>query len=106
MRQGKYDDVEKREETFAGSDGDYLDHDCLTIKKYTKENWFAEPWNTGDSKKKFKQNKPGARAGRFKRGVYTKYNSAYGIPMIGTEIFSDESMLRGCYLIRYLFQFQ
>lgn len=87
---------EERKEEFTTADGDYLEHDCLTIKEYTYENFMCEPWNKGLSRKKFKNFKDDSEK------KYVKYSHAYGIPMIGTAKFSDESMKRGCYLIRYI----
>ena len=85
---------------FTDVHGDYTAHDCLNIKPYTKKNWYDEPWNKGLSRKRFR----GPMAKRVENGNpknFAKYNSAYGIPMIGSTSFTDEAMLRGCYLIRY-----
>merc|ERR1719186_2334808 len=34
---------------------------------------------------------------------FVKYNHAYGIPVFGTKSFTDDSMRRACYLVRFLF---
>jgi len=45
-----------------------------------------------------------ARDGILKKyKKYKKWNHAYGIPIFGAETFSDDSMRRACYLVRYLF---
>ena len=54
---------------------------------------------TGYSQKMFLTKKAGKNGKKAER-QFRKYNHAYGIPMMGTDSFSDESMKRGCYLIR------
>ena len=66
---------------------DFLEHDCKTIKKFTIENLRNEPWAHND----FKINK---------EELYSKYNHAYGIVTVGAPHFTEEAMLRACYLIR------
>jgi len=72
-------------------------HDCQTIRPFTL--------------KKEKRGKilpevmpEWISQGRKWSGVkdFVKYNWAYGIPILGTEDFTDESMKRACYLVRYM----
>jgi len=66
---------------------DDLSHDCKTIRPIDHLKAKNDPFL-----KQFKIKK-----------IYVKYNFAYGIPIFGVANFTDESMLRACYLLRYLF---
>lgn len=70
---------------------DFLEHDCNTIKKYTKENIEAEPWWIK------------GKSVPMRKNIYQKYNHAYGILIAGAAHFTDDSMKRACYLVRYIF---
>merc|ERR1719186_2230721 len=66
---------------------DYIQHDCNTIRPFNDmEDWLAQE-----------------RTWRTKGGENVKYNHAYGIPIVGKEYFTEDSMRRACYLVRFLF---
>jgi len=79
-----------------GLKDDFIDHDCNTIRDFDSstpysseaEEWiyrYRRNWNT----EKYFQ--------------LVKYNHAYGIPVLGMPWFTDDSMRRACYLVRFLF---
>jgi len=67
---------------------DDVTHDCQNIRKIDHANFKQDP--VLRNLKKIKKS-------------YVKFNHAYGIPILGVKDFRDESMLRACYLLRYLF---
>ena len=76
---------------------DYTDHDCKTIRKFNESEPQLVPHIMGTIRLNCK--------GTFwikktMRDTIVKYNSAYGIPIFGQEHFTDEAMIRACYLIR------
>merc|ERR1719154_925096 len=71
---------------------DHIEHDCNTIRPFDEDNLIMEDWIL-QGRTQWKQ----------KNGANVKYNHAYGIPIIGKAHFSDDSMRRACYLVRFLF---
>ena len=63
---------------------DDLSHDCKTIRPIDRSKVKDDPFLN-----QFKVKK-----------IYVKYNFAYGIPVFGVANFTDDSMLRACYLLR------
>jgi len=74
-----------------------IQHDCNTIRDFDRKNLDnMEDWIVqGRTKHTFVQ-------GRTK-DTFVKYNHAYGIPILGNANFTDDSMRRACYLVRFLF---
>ena len=72
---------------FSNLADDNLNHDCENIREIVHANqaWKSDPILKNLQKIKTR---------------YIKYNHAYGIPLLGIESFKNESMIRGCYLIR------
>jgi len=68
-----------------------IQHDCNTIRPFDRKNLDnMEDWI--------------AQGRTFKtKNTFVKYNHAYGIPILGREYFTDDSMRRACYLVRFLF---
>ena len=69
-----------------------IKHDCNTIRTFdwnnpegSMEEWIHQNRNWGNKIKPF-----------------TKYNWAYGIPILGMPHFTDDAMRRACYLVRYI----
>jgi len=72
-----------------------ITHDCNTIREFT----LNKTLNTEPSvmEEWISQNRNWKGVNKF-----VKYNWAYGIPILGMEHFTDDSMRRSCYLVRYL----
>ena len=64
-----------------------ITHDCKTIREFDYKNPDMESWISQNRKWKGMEK-------------FTKYNWAYGIPIVGMEHFSDDAMKRACYLVR------
>ena len=67
-----------------------IQHDCNTIRPFDRTNLDnMEDWI--------------AQGRTFKtKNTFVKYNHAYGIPILGREYFTDDSMRRACYLVRWI----
>jgi len=70
---------------------DNIEHDCNTIRPFDADNLIMDDW-IAQGRTKWKD-----------ENEIVKYNHAYGIPIIGKGHFTDDSMRRACYLVRYLF---
>jgi len=70
-----------------------IKHDCNTIRTFD--------WNNpeGSMEEWIHQNRKWGK----KMKPFTKYNWAYGIPILGMPHFTDDAMKRACYLVRFLF---
>merc|ERR1712227_644119 len=65
---------------------DYTQHDCNTIRPFHVDNLVMEDWIVNGRNFKTKN-------------TFVKYNHAYGIPILGRDYFTDDSMRRACYLV-------
>jgi len=83
---------------------DYTDHDCNTIREFEAGTLFPEYLNR--NRATLWEEKDGKRqefdkGSRWKDDI-VKYNHAYGIPIVGQAHFTDDSLKRACYLVRFL----
>lgn len=109
--EGEEEDIPIEEDIDEGKEAQEPDfetliqHDCNNIKEFNETNVTLMPkwieggkgfgWFNSRIKKRIKNNWP--------VDPFVKYNYAYGIPIFGTRSFSDDSMKRACYLVRFLF---
>ena len=78
-------------------------HDCNTMRKFDSKN--ATQMNNEWPLSNIKEWKLDWTPKKYQHKVnlsepYTRYNYAYGIPIIAVDSFPEEALKRACYLVR------